>query len=479
INPRLPNQDFIEPPFDEEMVPFIKDLRCISGKSTGLDRLRPSRAQILWGMFYKKNVDFITLLWEYFMFQADNRDISSARKENMPYPRFLIVIINHFICKDKTISTRNGINLHTIHDDSLLGTLKYVSKTEEYRKYGALIPKQVINQSIKDSKEYKIYLAFATGEATPKKARKFKKIASPSKKLSLVLEEEPAKKSAPAKRDKTPATTDRSKGIDLLPEAALLEDAQLEKVLKRSKRETHSHQVSGSGDGVDSQLKVPDELKGKITGTNEGTGTIPGVLDVPKDQSEIENESWGESGDDSNDDDVTDDDDNDSDDNKSNDDGNNDACDDERNESDDDQNDDDKEEEYVHTPENYESTDEEKEHVDEEECDLIYEELYKDVKIKLNDVEHGEEGKGDAEKTDATHDNPVSSSKSAQAENSMFEVADTEMPQNQGSYMGNTDDQPNVKVAPKHDWLKKPERPPTPDPDWNSRKLVDFRPPQT
>ncbi|GKB31711.1 hypothetical protein Tco_0871112, partial [Tanacetum coccineum] len=29
------------------------------------------------------------------------------------------------------------------------------------------------------------------------------------------------------------------------------------------------------------------------------------------------------------------------------------------------------------------------------------------------------------------------------------------------------------------DWFKKPERPPTPDPDWNKRQHVDFRPPQT
>ncbi|GKF94836.1 hypothetical protein Tco_0284536 [Tanacetum coccineum] len=43
--------------------------------------------------------------------------------------------------------------------------------------------------------------------------------------------------------------------------------------------------------------------------------------------------------------------------------------------------------------------------------------------------------------------------------------------------MGTTDDQPNVEAAPKHDWFKKPERPPTHDSDWNVRKIVDFRPP--
>ncbi|GKF98694.1 hypothetical protein Tco_0297477, partial [Tanacetum coccineum] len=145
-------------------------------------------------------------------------------------------------------------------------------------------------------------------------------------------------------KKKAPATTDRSKGIDLLSKATLLEDAQMKKVLKRSIRETHSHQASGSG-----------------------------VPDVPKDQSKNENESWGESGDDEdcNDDDSDDDNDNDSD----NDGGDNDS-DDERIESDEDenpnlnQNDDDIEEEYedeyMRTSSSYESTDDENEHVDEE-----------------------------------------------------------------------------------------------------------------
>ncbi|GKB88451.1 hypothetical protein Tco_0960723, partial [Tanacetum coccineum] len=34
-------------------------------------------------------------------------------------------------------------------------------------------------------------------------------------------------------------------------------------------------------------------------------------------------------------------------------------------------------------------------------------------------------------------------------------------------------------TALKHDWFKKPERPPTLDSDWNVRKSIDFRPPQT
>ncbi|GKD39402.1 hypothetical protein Tco_1259609 [Tanacetum coccineum] len=57
------------------------------------------------------------------------------------------------------------------------------------------------------------------------------------------------------------------------------------------------------------------------------------------------------------------------------------------------------------------------------------------------------------------------SEKSVQAEEPMFETADTKMIQDQGGDLGNTEDQPNVEEASKHDWFKKPERPPTLDPD--------------
>ncbi|GKB52194.1 hypothetical protein Tco_0902947 [Tanacetum coccineum] len=78
-----------------------------------------------------------------------------------------------------------------------------------------------------------------------------------------------------------------------------------------------------------------------------------------------------------------------------------------------------------------------------------------------------------------TNSQPKSSGKSAQAEESMFEVVDTDMPHNQGGDLGNTGEQPDVKAAPKHDWFKKLERPPTPDSDWIVGKSIEFRPPQT
>nr|GEY40299.1 hypothetical protein [Tanacetum cinerariifolium] len=47
-------------------------------------------------------------------------------------------------------------------------------------------------------------------------------------------------------KKKAQAKAERSKGIDLLSEAALLKKAQLKKAIKRSKRETDIHQAGGS-----------------------------------------------------------------------------------------------------------------------------------------------------------------------------------------------------------------------------------------
>nr|GEU66118.1 hypothetical protein [Tanacetum cinerariifolium] len=340
--------------------------KCISRKTTGLDRLRESRAQILWAMYNQINVDYVALLWEDFMYQADNIEISSARKEHIPYLRFTKVIIHYFISKDNTISMRNRINLHTVCDDTLLGTLKFVSKTKDYQKYGALIPNGMINQDIKESKAYKIYLDYATRKVPYKKARNFKKPASPKLKIVPVSPKEPTQKGKRVKRPakkanassttgvvisntpdksvskkKAPAKADRDKDIELLFDAALLEDAQLKKTLRKSKRETHKLQASGSTEGANFESEVPDEPTGKTKDASEGTGAKPRVPDVYKeDSSDSDNDYWGDSEDES--DDVHDkdgnNDDSGNDDDSGNVDGSNDAEDREQTNSDDDEN---------------------------------------------------------------------------------------------------------------------------------------------
>nr|GEW07189.1 retrovirus-related Pol polyprotein from transposon TNT 1-94 [Tanacetum cinerariifolium] len=368
ICPRLKNQDFVDPFSEEELVTFIQELGY-SGK-----------------------------------------EISSARKEHMPYQRFTKVIINYFISKDKTISMRNRINIHTIRDDSLLGTLKFVSKTKDYQKYGALIHDGMINQAIKDSKTYKTYYDFASGKK-PKKAKKPAKKSNTMPTVGVVIRDTPG---VYVSKKKAPAKVDRGKDVYLLSDATLLEVAQVKIALKKSKKGSHMLHVSSSGDGVGSQPKVPDESEEKTTVTYEGTGTKPGVPDVPKYHSESENESWGDNeADDSNDDESDDvskhDDDADSDDDS------------ERTNLDEEENPtfnlkDDKEkethdDEYIHTPDYYVPTDEETNDENKEFDNEEYDELYKDVNVRSKVAEYEEVWKGDAKMTDATRES-VSQEKS-------------------------------------------------------------------
>nr|GFA86906.1 hypothetical protein [Tanacetum cinerariifolium] len=74
-----------------------------------------------------------------------------------------------------------------------------------------------------------------------------------------------------------------------------------------------------------------------------------------------------------------------------------------------------------------------------------------------------------------TKSQPKSTGKSAQAEETVFKAEDTQVPKDLGE--GNTDEPPIVKADP-NDWFKKPERPPTLDPEWNGGKVVDNMPTQ-
>ncbi|GJY86463.1 hypothetical protein Tco_0500489 [Tanacetum coccineum] len=134
---------------------------------------------------------------------------------------------------------------------------------------------------------------------------------------------------------------------------------------KTSKPNSHA---SGSGDGVNTQSKVPDKQQQKTSCTYKGTDTIPGVPDVLIYESESAKESWGVSkdedeDDENNSDDLSDKGDDDNDGNDGND------CD------DDDANDDDKQEGDDTINDDKETDKDEK--MDKDKDDEVTKELYK------------------------------------------------------------------------------------------------------
>ncbi|GJY92764.1 hypothetical protein Tco_0508546 [Tanacetum coccineum] len=184
-------------------------------------------------MFCKKNIDYVYLLWEDFLFQIENKEAKKTNK--MSYPIFTKIIIDYFMSKDQSISRRN----------KMFGTLLEMTPSDSDTS-----PKQKPVQATK-------------GTILKTKA----KVAKSDKK-------------------KQPLAT------------------------KRSKIQFHISQASSSCDGTDFESGVPDEQHLKTTGANEGTGTIPGVLDVPKYESKNDDDTNDKDDNDANDDDDDDDDDN-------------------------------------------------------------------------------------------------------------------------------------------------------------------------
>ncbi|GKC61472.1 hypothetical protein Tco_1089070, partial [Tanacetum coccineum] len=78
-----------------------------------------------------------------------------------------------------------------------------------------------------------------------------------------------------------------------------------------------------------------------------------------------------------------------------------------------------------------------------------------------------------------TKSQPKPSGKSVQSEEPVFEVADSDMPQDQEGNLGDNEDEPRKETASRSDWFKKltPPQEPT-DPDWHVGKTTQEGPPQ-
>nr|GEV07774.1 retrovirus-related Pol polyprotein from transposon TNT 1-94 [Tanacetum cinerariifolium] len=243
IFPRVHGQSFDEPPFEEEILAFIRFLRhsaairtltdvninmlyqpwrsfaaiinkCLTGKSSGYDSLRLSQSQILWSLYHKRNIDYPYMMWEDFVYQVNHKN--HQKSNEMYYPRFAKVIIHHFMSKNPSIPKRNKMNWHYVRDDHMFSTIK--------------LPKASVRRT-RSSSDTSI---------TPPTAA-----ASP-------------RLTAFAKGKQTTKAS-KAKSLSALSEVAMTEAQQLKLVTKRSRQQTHISHASGSG----ADERTGDADKGK------------------------------------------------------------------------------------------------------------------------------------------------------------------------------------------------------------------------
>ncbi|GKB36269.1 hypothetical protein Tco_0881211, partial [Tanacetum coccineum] len=82
ICPRVEGVDFTDVPDDDAELAFLIKL----GYKASNDKLRKSRIDISWGMFYRENVDYPDLICEDLAFQIDHMKEKISRRESMPFP---------------------------------------------------------------------------------------------------------------------------------------------------------------------------------------------------------------------------------------------------------------------------------------------------------------------------------------------------------------------------------------------------------
>ncbi|GJW10417.1 hypothetical protein Tco_1576244, partial [Tanacetum coccineum] len=151
--------------------------KCLSGKIASNDKLRKSKIDILWGMFYKENVDYPELIWEI----LHTRLITGRRIDQ---------------------------GAKTCHSPDS-PRLKFVRIGEDYQEYGLHIPETMLTEAIKQSEFYQMFIKYSTGQIRPKKSigkgSQRRKTADDSQEIVDVSEEsnpepEPAKRKTASRR---------------------------------------------------------------------------------------------------------------------------------------------------------------------------------------------------------------------------------------------------------------------------------------
>nr|GEV39325.1 hypothetical protein [Tanacetum cinerariifolium] len=230
ICPNLPSQKFVDPPFEEKIIAFIRKLSYF-GNIKSLSDVK---------------VEILPQPWRTFG-TRDEHGFETSRTGTDGSE-------NRILRKNQSIPRRNKVDWHMAKDDPTLTTMRFIPKHEAVQKYGDILLNALTNQGMKESDAYKTYYDFATGNviSKPKYVRR-----STREKTDQAPKDSPGKRlKAIAKLAKSGKKKLHAQGLETLSEIAMSEADQMKLITKRSKIQFHSSQASGSG-------------------ANEGTGVSP------------------------------------------------------------------------------------------------------------------------------------------------------------------------------------------------------------
>ncbi|GJW27076.1 hypothetical protein Tco_0040887 [Tanacetum coccineum] len=160
ITPKDFNLLFVQPLPEGEFISFIIQLEY-NDSLTQVSKMTINNISI--GNSQGENVDFTELIWEDFKFQIKSRKTSKQKKELLPFPIFIKLVIKHILSLNNHISKRLESYQHVIKIDASLGNLKLTNKGAKDPVFRMPILMVMLSEEIKAFEDYLNYLAKCTG----------------------------------------------------------------------------------------------------------------------------------------------------------------------------------------------------------------------------------------------------------------------------------------------------------------------------
>ncbi|GJZ49459.1 hypothetical protein Tco_0603649 [Tanacetum coccineum] len=145
--PPNPNNTYIQPPSEIQILKFIKTL--------GYDE--DPETKLIVGIVHSANLDFASLIWDKFKWQTVERSSRPSKMSKLLYTRFTKLIIDYLLSLNKSIPRRSDSKLHSSQDDHPIN--KLLNTTNGDYKFGMEVPDAMISDAIKKKAGYKYYMA--------------------------------------------------------------------------------------------------------------------------------------------------------------------------------------------------------------------------------------------------------------------------------------------------------------------------------
>ncbi|GJX20108.1 hypothetical protein Tco_0222785 [Tanacetum coccineum] len=156
ICPKLPGQKFEEPPLEEDILSFIRDLGH-TGEIKFLSDVNVNHMHQPWRSFaaiINKCLSGKTTALESLLPLTCSNSLGPVSQQ--------AVIVDYFMAKDQAIPRRNKMFWHYARDEFMFTTISVISKHKDTQEYGAILPQHLTNQAMLESEAFKTYRAYAT-----------------------------------------------------------------------------------------------------------------------------------------------------------------------------------------------------------------------------------------------------------------------------------------------------------------------------